>query len=148
MTPKNSQTAACSDQQGTLPVCGALAYPYVAYQGTGARQYDSMEALSNGTLFPGLNLPFFRAAEASDVPEDLGTQLMALDFVINELGLYLDTHADDAEAFALYQKYAKLAGKARAAYLQQYGPVTQTDTACLDSYVWLNDPWPWERSKS
>ena len=148
MTSKNSTAAACSDDQGTLPVCGSLAYPYVAYQGTEARQYDSMEALSNGTLFPGLNLPFFRAVEASDVRENLHSQLMALDFVLTELGLYLDTHADDAEAFELFRKYKELACQARAAYIQKYGPLTQTDTACLDGYVWLNTPWPWERRKS
>ena len=143
MTPETKKST-CSDEQGTLPVCANLAFPYVAYQGTGARQYDPIQALSNGTLFPGLNLPFFRAVKASSLQEDLCSRLMALDFVIAELGLYLDTHADDKEAFDLYRKYVALAREGRAAYIEQYGPIKQTDSAELGSYVWLNDPWPWE----
>ena len=33
------------------------------------------------------------------------SELMALDFAIDELGLYLTTHADDEEALQLYWDY-------------------------------------------
>ena len=49
-------------------------------------------ALARGTLFPGLDLPFMNLVNK---PADLSTplcELMAMDFVIRELNLYLDTH--------------------------------------------------------
>ena len=49
-------------------------------------------------------------------------ELQALEFVLNELGLYLDTHQDDKEAFTLYQQYAALEKQARAAYEAANGP--------------------------
>ena len=40
-------------------------------------------------------------------------ELMALDFAIDELGLYLVTHAQDQEALQLYWSYIKLARAGR-----------------------------------
>ena len=67
-----------------------------------------------------------------------------MDFAVAELGLYLDTHQDDQEAFALYQKYVDLYRQGKAAYEAKYGPLQQTASAEAGSYSWLQDPWPWE----
>ena len=37
--------------------------PYVPFQQNNPQKYAQTEALSNGTLFPGLNLPFHLAGE-------------------------------------------------------------------------------------
>ena len=55
---------ACSDGTGQLPSCGALAFPYVAVQGKDPVRYDDQEALRQGTLFPGLDLPFHKELPA------------------------------------------------------------------------------------
>ena len=75
------------------------------------------------------------------------SELMALDFAIDELGLYLVTHADDQEVLNLYWKYIALAREGRARYQEQYGPLTQT-TVTEGGYRWLNDPWPWDEGGS
>ena len=62
---------------------------------------------------------------------------MALDFAIDELGLYLVTHADDQEVLNLYWKYIALAKEGRARYQEQYGPLTQT-IGCRNASVVLN----------
>ena len=71
-------------------------------------------------------------------------ELMALDFAITELGLYLDTHREDQEAFALYQNYVTLYRQGKAAYEARYGPLQQTASTEAEQYRWLQDPWPWE----
>ena len=81
----------CGDACGVLPSCAPLAVPYVPYQQTGAKRYEQMEALSSGTLYPGLDLPFRAKPTAAGVAESPLTQLQALEFVIQELPLYLDT---------------------------------------------------------
>ena len=91
--------ASCPDHNGTLPSCAGLAVPYVPFQQDAPQKYSQSEALSNGTLFPGLNLPFHLAVDGSALPATPLAELQALEFVILELGLYLDTHKDDTEAF-------------------------------------------------
>ena len=71
-------------------------------------------------------------------------ELMALDFAIDELGLYLTTHAQDQEALQLYWSYIKLAKEGREKYQKMYGPLLQTDLTPEDGFAWLKDPWPWE----
>ena len=84
--------ASCPDHNGTLPSCAGLAVPYVPFQQDAPQKYSQSEALSNGTLFPGLNLPFHLAVDGSALPATPLAELQALEFVILELGLYLDTH--------------------------------------------------------
>ena len=112
----------CGDACGVLPSCAPLAVPYVPFQQTGAKRYDQMEALSSGTLYPGLDLPFRAKKTAAAVAESPLTQLQALEFVVQELALYLDTHPSDGEAFALFQKYTAMEQEARAAYAADNGP--------------------------
>ena len=69
---------------------------------------------------------------------------MALGFAMHELGLYLDTHQNDTEALQLFEQYSKLYQEGRQAYEAQYGPLQQMQGASDGSYVWLQDPWPWD----
>lgn len=135
--------AVCPDANGTMPSCAPLAVPYVPFQQKGSKQYDHAEALENGTLFPGLNLPFKLKAKAANVPMTPLGELQALEFVLTELGLYLDTHQNDAQAMELYRQYVALEKEGRARYEAKYGPVTQTATAQSKTWDWLRDPWPW-----
>lgn len=135
----------CADDSGTLPSCAPLAVPFVPVQQRDSKKYTQMDALANGTLFPGLNLPFHMKTAPSTLPaESAALELQALYFVISELGLYLDTHRNDTEAFRLFQQYSRLADEARHRYEQQYGPLTQVGAAQHDRYTWLDSPWPWE----
>lgn len=138
-----ASAGSCPDTSGTLPSCAGLAVPYVPFQQNDPQKYAQTEALSNGTLFPGLNLPFRLKTEGSALPDSPLTQLQALEFVVMELGTYLDTHQDDAEAFRMFQQYAAMEKAAKAAYESKYGPITKSSAAAGDSYQWLREPWPW-----
>lgn len=133
----------CPEQYGTMPSCAGLAVPYVPFQQNNPRKYSQNDALSNGTLFPSLNLPFHRKVEGSSLPSTPLTELQALEFVVLELGTYLDTHPDDSEAFALFKQFTAMERSARANYEAKFGPLTREAAASSDSYTWLKDPWPW-----
>ena len=137
----------CNDRHGMLPSCAPLANPYVPFQQEGSEIYAQNDALANGTLFPGLNLPFRLKETASSLPNNAAAELQALQFVLVELGMYLDTHKNDREAFKLYRQYAKLAEEGKMRYVAMYGPLMQWDVVKDDAYTWLNDPWPWEYDK-
>lgn len=142
---ENANPNACGVMDGSLPgKCASLAFPYIPMQNKNAERYSQMDALAAGTLFPGLNLPFFRAVKSRMNCDNTALcELMALGFAITELGLYLDTHQDDKEALSLYIDYAKLFQEGRKRYEAAYGPLQQT-AVTEAGYTWLNDPWPWE----
>lgn len=142
--------SACGVGNGSLPgKCAPLAFPYIPMQENNPPRYNQEDALENGTLFPGLNLPFKAAIQAKTKLSNTAlVELMALDFAIDELGLYLVTHAQDQEALQLYWAYIKLAQEGRAKYQKMYGPLLQTDITEADGYIWLNNPWPWEEGSA
>ena len=133
----------CPNNYGVLTPCAGLSVPYVPFQQGNSQMYNQSEALSNGTLFPGLNLPFHLAANGSALPDTPLAELQALQFVVLELGTYLDTHPDDHEAFTMFQQYTAMEKTATAAYEKTYGPLTKPSAAASDHYTWLQDPWPW-----
>lgn len=67
------------------------------------------------------------------------------DFYLYELNLYLDTHPKDNQALELFKKYTELKKSAYETYIEKYGPIT-ADQSSGESFNWVNDPWPWERS--
>lgn len=140
---ENSQS---NYKMGSLPSCAPLAMAYVPMQESAEPVYSSAQALSRGTLFPGLDLPFMNMVNAGDLTGTPLGELMALDFVAHELHLYLDTHPEDEEAFAMFQKISKLAGTAHEKYVKLYGPVDSADIADAKSFTWLKNPWPWDYS--
>lgn len=137
----------CRLDYGTMPSCAPLAVPYVPFQQEDSERYDSQEALCQGTLYPALNLPFHLRKSGGEIAKTPLAELQALSFVVHELGLYLDTHADDEEAFALFRKYVALEESARKEYLERHGPLVQSDAAKDDRYTWLDGKWPWERQE-
>ena len=149
VTGTSVETAAgltrCDVMDGTLPgTCASMVFPYIAMQENDPQRYSNDDAMRAGTLFPGLHLPFHKEIK-SRFPRanNALTELMALDFAIQELGLYLTTHSTDSEALELYWSYVRLGRQGREKYVEQYGPLCETDIT-PGSFKWLNDPWPWD----
>jgi len=133
--------------EGRLPAIAPLANGYVPFQMENPPQYEPRKALVRGTLFPGLDLPFMGMVNKNERPVTPLSELQAMGFAIQELALYLDTHRDDQEAFALYRQFQMLYDKAKDIYEKEYGPLTHK-SAVGDCYRWLCDPWPWEYPKN
>lgn len=130
-------------RSGSLPGRYPLATSLTPMQDSADPVYESGEALSRGTLFPGLDLPFMNIV-GPDLPVSPQTEMMAIDFVVHELGLYLDTHAEDDEAFTLFQTLLAMQKEAKKRYLELFGPIKKTDLLGAERYTWLCDPWPWD----
>ena len=140
----NCADRACDHKKGALPSCAPLAAAYVPFQQDDAPKYGRGDALAKGTLFPGLDLPWKNVSNAAgDLTDTPLGELTALGFVIQELGLYLDTHRKDREALEMFNEYVKLYKAGAEAYVKRFGPLTRTQMTDA-GYTWLNDPWPWE----
>ncbi|MGE4484743.1 MAG: spore coat protein CotJB [Oscillospiraceae bacterium] len=142
---KPAENDNCDFKNGPLPSCAPLAVSYVPIQQEAKPQYKSSEALTRGTLFPGLDLPFLNIPNKTNpyAGTPLG-ELMALSFMIGELNLYLNTHPNDQEAFEALKTCIMLYNEGQEKYSQMYGPISIGDLVNFKNYTWLHDPWPWE----
>jgi len=144
LNQNNEQMNGCSFKEGTLRKCAPLGMSYVPEQISAEQAYDPNQALLRGTLFPGLDLPFMNMVNKGKLTGTPLGELMALDFVIKELNLYLDTHKDDMEAFQTLQSTLALYDEGKTRYVKKYGPLTIHDLKYADHFTWICDPWPWD----
>ena len=133
----------CDYKSGPLMPCAPLALAYVPPQQSVEPTYEPPVALSRGTLFPGLDLPFMNVVNTRDHTNTPLGEVMAIDFVAHELHLYLDTHPDDAEAFKMLKQFMRLSKEARRRYTEKYGPISRKDMLDDDCFTWTQKPWPW-----
>ena len=73
-------------------------------------------------------------------------QLSALDFLLVDLQLFLDTHPGDRNALNLYNQVLAKADVMRNLYQQKYGPLTSFRSPSAYPWQWINCPWPWNQS--
>lgn len=134
--------------EGNLPAYMALAAPYVPFQKPGCKLYESdLSSLAHGTIYPALFLPFKNMYKVGELPDTPLTQLMALEFALVELGLYLDTHPNDTEALEMRREYVKLHEDMLESYQRKYGPVNANFVDDAKHYSWVSNPWPWNVQK-
>jgi len=76
--------------------------------------------------------------------EDLMRFIYQVDFAVDDIVLYLDTHPCDQKAIDYYCEYKILRDKAVKEYTENFGPITN-EYVCVDNYwTWTQGPWPWE----
>lgn len=130
--------------EGRLPASAPLANPFVPFQLENPPKYEARQGMVRGTLFPGLDLPFMGMINEKELPVTPLSELQVLDFAIQELALYLDTHRDDREALELYRGYQQMYQRCREEYRKSHGPMNHMHPSESETYDWLDDPWPWE----
>ncbi|MFE1243514.1 spore coat protein CotJB [Fictibacillus sp. NPDC058756] len=72
-------------------------------------------------------------------------ELQAVDFVLVELTLYLDTHPQDQKAVHQFNQYAQQRKKIKRAIESKYGPLQQYGNSYSGiPWNWSSGPWPWQ----
>ncbi len=80
--------------------------------------------------------------------EMLLRRLSSAQFAAWEMHIFLDTHPDDQQAIASYQKYHEKAQALIKEFEEKYGPITSSASAFGEKrWEWINNPWPWENEK-
>lgn len=143
---KRKRDQAC--REGMLPASAPLANAYVPFQLENPPRYEARMGMVRGTLFPGLELPFMGMVNQKEKAVTPMTELQALNFAIQELALYLDTHREDREALDLYRSYQEMYERCREEYKKKHGPLNHMRVSDSECYDWLDDPWPWEYCKN
>ena len=103
--------------------------------------YEPEAALKKGTIFPELNMPFFKADDGDEIPsakrntqeadtkqqerEALLTKINEAGFMVNDLTLYLDTHETEEEALRMFEEYANRKVMLMKEFSEKFYPLSQ-----------------------
>ncbi|WHX39144.1 spore coat protein CotJB [Mesobacillus sp. AQ2] len=72
-------------------------------------------------------------------------ELQAVDFVLVELTLYLDTHPEDYDAINQFNQFAKERRRLKKVVESMYGPLQQYGNSYSGyPWNWSEGPWPWQ----
>jgi spore coat protein JB len=72
-------------------------------------------------------------------------ELQAVDFVLVELTLYLDTHPEDYDAINQFNQFAKERRRLKKVVESMYGPLQQYGNSYSGyPWNWSDGPWPWQ----
>ncbi|WP_079509587.1 spore coat protein CotJB [Mesobacillus jeotgali] len=72
-------------------------------------------------------------------------ELQAVDFVLVELTLYLDTHPEDYKAINQFNQFAKERRRLKKVVESMYGPLQQFGNSYSGHpWNWDDGPWPWQ----
>jgi spore coat protein JB len=110
---------------------------------------DSKEGFLRGNMFRSEYIPYkdmnCKKLNPTCPRQVLLYKIMELDFAINDLNLYLDLHPEDEMVYEKFKKYIEISMKLKDDYANNYGPLTLDETN-KETYNWINNPWPWEKS--
>ncbi|MFD0692491.1 spore coat protein CotJB [Paenibacillus sp. GCM10027628] len=71
--------------------------------------------------------------------------LQAVDFVLIELTLYLDTHPDDLAAIQQYNQFAHKRMHLAHQFEMEFGPLMANGHSFTKQpWQWVEPPWPWQ----
>lgn len=77
--------------------------------------------------------------------EQLLRRIATTGFACVDACLYLDTHPEDTEAIAYFEKQNRMYQEALHEYSTQYGPLTLSHVHNpKDYWTWADQPWPWQ----
>ncbi|WP_243290728.1 spore coat protein CotJB [Bacillus sp. FJAT-47783] len=73
-------------------------------------------------------------------------EIQAIDFVLVDLTLYLDTHPYDYQAIQQFNQYALYSKQLKQQYEGKYGPMLQYGNSYVNAneWTWGTGPWPWQ----
>lgn len=70
-------------------------------------------------------------------------RIQELDFIVNDLNLYLDLNPNDSSMFETFKKYSKELEVLKKRYYENY-QVLELMYDNKNKYTWIDDPWPWD----
>lgn len=71
-------------------------------------------------------------------------KIQQLGFVLDDLGLFLNTHPTNQIALDFFRENQGMYMEAATAYETKYGPLSIYYVNTDNGWTWTQGPWPWE----
>lgn len=76
-------------------------------------------------------------------------EIMALDFALTDLKLYLNSHIDDTASIELFNSIVRKRRAMIDSFQNMYGPLVAEDyDGSKETWDWVDEPWPWMKSSN
>ena len=75
--------------------------------------------------------------------EKMLLRIQELDFILNDLNLYLDINPNDSRVYNLFKKTALELESLKEKYEEKYMVLKLIDDT-KGKYTWIDNPWPWD----
>lgn len=75
---------------------------------------------------------------------ELLKEITVVNFMVEDLSLYLNTHPSDREALIKYNAFIKEGTMLKEEYEKCYGMIGEHDSYSPYPWQWIKEPWPWE----
>jgi spore coat protein JB len=112
------------------------------YETRDTRFYLALQGLSKGNMSQGLYDAFGNYVP-KELPYNLENALRAYNFAIIDLGLYLDTHPDEANVKTLYDQYVAKFNEIKETYKKQNKMLDLKSPNKDKTWTW-SKKFPWE----
>lgn len=76
--------------------------------------------------------------------ECLMKEIMAVDFALTDLALYLNTHPNDFKIICVYNNCVKKFKELIKEYQEKFGPIYREFSTSPSQWQWSENPWPWD----
>ena len=112
---------------------------------------DSKIDLENGfylgNAFPSIYEPYKnykpKKVNGYSEQEKMLLRIQELDFLINDLSLYLDINPNDTKVFETFKKLNMELKGLKSRYYDKYEVLELCDDN-KSKYTWIDEPWPWD----
>ncbi|MGH4121022.1 spore coat protein CotJB [Clostridium sp.] len=71
-------------------------------------------------------------------------QISVTHFMLEDLGLFLNTHPMERDAIVEYNRYVMQLRGLKENYEKSYGMLSQHDSLSPYPWQWIDEPWPWD----
>ena len=103
-----------------------------------------------GNIFSDLYKPYknFKPKKINAYSEQqkMLLRIQELDFIINDLNLYLDVYPNDMKCYEIFKKYCLELESLKNKYEEKY-QVLELINDTKGKYTWIDEPWPWDGGK-
>ncbi len=110
--------------------------------------YSIDEGFMKGNMFENEYKPYknfkVKQIKANNQKEEKLYKIMALNFAINDLNLYLDLHPDNQEKLQTFKSLIKQKETLEEEYAKEYGPL-KLEQVSGKNFNWVSS-FPWEKT--
>lgn len=114
------------------------------------KEYDLEEGFNKGNLFEDLYSKYKNHVYKLKVSNDKDRLLYMIQiycFAIKDMNLYLDVHPNDKNSINKINEYIRKSNELKKKYNNLYGPLEVNDLTSDSKWMWINNPWPWDKGE-
>lgn len=110
-----------------------------------------LDGLNKGSMFSNIYSKYKNHEynlKINNKRDELLLKIQYHNFALKDLNLYLDIYPEDTKILKEYHTIKDNLKKLKQEYEKEYELLCQNDITNKSKWVWINNPWPWDKGGS